>query len=224
MRISKISLTVAMVALILGGSYYLHARLVANHSPIAFQQQSDNSTMEAANLSCSYSIRELVIISAGHYLKGQSFINALSEKVELSDIRTTDFYTMHVDLDSAINSIYSAWYYYGQLKTKADCTPYNQGVIKTLAAFDYDRFQKKHHLIKDVFKDVRALLVKGDVRGVYSRISSDMEKIYYDLEDVNHYLVWNTIPSNEKMWDLNQQCAKTLLFGQYVARIFDAIK
>jgi hypothetical protein len=32
------------------------------------------------------------------------------------------------------------------------------------------------------------------------------------------------VPGNAHMWNLNQVCAKVHMFGQYVARIFKAIK
>ncbi|MCP4221354.1 MAG: hypothetical protein GY765_42405 [bacterium] len=226
MKFKSIVLAAYIGLLTIGGGLAVHARLVANSSPIAFEDEGETSSTTEAMFSRagSYTLRELVIVSAGYYLKGQSYINALSEKVELSDIQKTDFYTIRGDANSSLENIYNAWYYYRQLESKANYTPYNQEIIKRLAGFDYDRFQEKNGLIKDVFKDVKAYLVKGDVRGVYSRISGDIENIYFILEDVQMYLYWDIIPDNETMWNLNQQCAKTLLFGQYVARVFGAIK
>ena len=224
MKFKSIIFMVIVGLLIISSGLPVHARLVANSSEIAFDDAPVGNNGEAATLSYSYNIRELVIISAGYYLKGQSHINALSEKVELSDIQKTSYYNLRVDVNNSIDNIYNAWYYYQQLESKADYTPYNEVVIRKLATFDYDRFQEKNGLIKDVFNDVKAYLIKGDVRGVYSRISSDIETIYYLLQDVQMYLYWGMIPGNEKMWNLNQQCARTLLYGQYVARVFEAIK
>jgi len=222
----KIVLAILCIGLVLAGSVCLHARLFSNNSEDAFDGGSGGAsgTNGLSGVNYAYSIRELVIKGAANFLKGQSHINNLSQQVELSDMERSDFSMLQKNVNSALDSVYYTWYYYQELQSKAAAAPYNQGVINKLAAFDYDGFQKKHGLIKDVFLDVKAYLAKGDVRGVYARTSNDVCKIYFLLEDVQVDLYKWTIPNNTAMWNLNQECAKTLLFGQYVARVFNALK
>ncbi len=142
----------------------------------------------------------------------------------MSDVQTTNFDTLTATGDSALKNINNAWQFYRQLETKANATPYNQKVKKQLATFNYSSFEDKHGLVKEIFKEVKPYLAQGDIRGIYSRLSSDMERIYYILEDIQYDLNQGIIPTNEKVWRLHQECAKTILFGQYVARVFMTIK
>ena len=117
-----------------------------------------------------------------------------------------------------------ARYYYQELSYKANKTPYNQVVINKLLAFDYDSFQEKHGLLQDVFSEVKGYLERGDVSGIYDRTSAYFDTLINLLETIRGELYWWNIPTNKYMWNLNQVCAKTHMFGQYVARVFDAIK
>jgi hypothetical protein len=117
-----------------------------------------------------------------------------------------------------------ARYYYQELQYKANRTPYNQGVINKLLSFDYDSFQEQNGLLKDVFSEVKSYLVDGDVRGIYNRTSAYFDTIINTLETIKGELYAGKVPGNAHMWNLNQICAKVHMFGQYVARIFYAIK
>jgi len=44
-----------------------------------------------------------------------------------------------------------------------------------------------------------------------------------NLETIKEELSAGKVPDNTQMGNLNQTCAKVHMFGQYVARIFDAI-
>jgi hypothetical protein len=123
-----------------------------------------------------------------------------------------------------LDNVNMARYYYRELQYKADNTPYNQVVINKLLVFDYDAFQEQNNLIKDVFIEVKDYLVKGDVRGVYSRTIAYFDTLKNTLEAIKGELYAGKVPSNNHMWDLNQVCAKAHMFGQYVSRIFYAIK
>jgi hypothetical protein len=97
-------------------------------------------------------------------------------------------------------------------------------VINKLRAFDYDSFQEEHGLLIDVFSEVKGYLVNGDVRGIYSRTSAYFNTLTNTLETIRGELSAGKVPSNNHMWNLNHICAKAHMFGQYVARIFYAIK
>ncbi len=213
-----------LISVLIGG-LPVHARLFSNTSPIAFVEQGGGEDSPSSlTRSNSHTIRELVIISAGYYLKAQSSINAFSEKVELSDIQETDFYTLQNDIGASMNNIYYSWYYYQELIEMANSTPYNEAIIKTLGHFDYNGFRSSRGLVKEVFNEVKTYLVNGDVRGVYVKLAADIAEIYFIIANIQHYAYRGEVPPNETMWTLNQKCATTLLFGQYVARVFEEIK
>jgi len=94
---------------------------------------------------------------------------------------------------------------------------YKETAIDRLKNFDYDTYGKTFDLNPRVFAQVRRLLAKGDVRGLFQEI----EKRFRTLAG---YLVTSRteiIPEKTDLWRINQTYAETLLFGQYAAEIFD---
>ena len=79
-------------------------------------------------------------------------------------------------------------------------------------------------MLKDIFSEVKGFLVIGDVRGVYSHTSDYLDSLKNSLETIKGELKAGQIPDNAHMWNLNQDCAKAHMFGQYVSRVFYAIK
>ncbi|MGD2086068.1 MAG: hypothetical protein PVH61_07785 [Candidatus Aminicenantes bacterium] len=202
----------------------IHARMFSNSSGSAYGGEDGTSSTGEATLACSYNIEELVIKGAEYFFKAHADINRLSENAETSDIYGVDYYTLWWAVNSALDNMNMARYYYQELHYKANNTPYNQVVINKLLDFDYDAFQEQNGLIKDVFSEVKGYLVKGDVRGAYNRTSAYFNTLKNTLEAIKGELYAGKIPTNAHMWNLNQTCAKVHMFGQYVARIFEDIK
>ncbi|UCH93986.1 MAG: hypothetical protein JSV88_27470 [Candidatus Aminicenantes bacterium] len=223
MKFKHIILTVLIGALLFS-SAPVHARLFSNHSDSAFNEVGGISSTGESTLACSSTIRELIIKGAEYFFKAHANINLLSEEVEISDIYGADYYTLLWVVNSALDNMNMARYYYRELQYKANHTPYNQVVINKLLAFDYDSFHEQNGLLKDVFSEVKGYLINGDVRGIYSRTSAYFDNLINNLEAIKGELNGGKVPSNNHMWNLNQVCAKAHLFGQYVARVFDDIK
>jgi hypothetical protein len=200
-----------------------HARLFSNNSDSAYNGGDSTNNPKEANLAC-LSMEDLIIKGAEYFFKAQADINLLSENTEISDLYGVDFFTLWWVVNNALEDINIARYYYRELQYKANSTPYNHVVINKLLNFNYDSFQEQNNLLKDVFSEVKEYLINGDVRGVYSHISTNLDKLMNILETIKGEIEnWN-IPANTQMWNLNQICAKVHMFGQYVARVFDAIK
>jgi hypothetical protein len=223
MRVKHIIFTVLIGAFIFN-VVPLHARLFSNHSDGAFTGGDGSSSTGEATLACYSTIRELIIKGAEYFFKAHADINLLSEKVEISDIYSADYYTLWGAVNSALDNLNMVRYYYQELQYKANNTPYNQVVINKLIYFDYDSFQEQNSLLKDVFSEVKGYLKNGDVRGIYSRTSAYFDILTKTLETIKGELYAGKVPGNALMWDLNQVCTKAHMFGQYVARVFDAIK
>jgi len=221
MKINRIILIVLIGALLF--SVPIHARLFCNHSDSAFNGGDGTSSTEGANLTC-FTIEELIIKGAEYFFKAHADINRLSENVEISDIYGADYYTLWWAVNSALDNMNMVRYYYQELQSKANNTPYNQVVINKLLNFDYDAFQEQNSLLKDVFSEVKGYLKNGDVRGVYSRTSAYFETLKNTLEAIQGELYAGQVPANAQMWNLNQVCTKAHMFGQYIARVFDAIE
>ncbi|MGD2090032.1 MAG: hypothetical protein PVH61_27900 [Candidatus Aminicenantes bacterium] len=223
MRVKHIILTVIIGALLFSVAP-VHARLHSNSSEGAFNGGDGTSSTGEATLACYSTIRELIIKGAEYFFKAHSNINWLSENVETSDIYGADYYTLWWAVNSALDNMNMARYYYQELQYKANNTPYNQVVINKLMDFDYDSLQEQQSLLQDVFSEVKGYLKNGDVRGVYSRTSAYFDTLKNTLEAIKGELYAGKVPANAHMWNLNQVCAKAHMFGQYVARVFEDIK
>jgi hypothetical protein len=199
------------------------ARLCGNSSESAFTG-GDTSSTERASLATCLSMGELVIKGAEYFFRAQADINLLSEKVEISDLNGVDFYSLWCTVNNALGNMNMARYYYQMLIDKAKNTPYNVTVINKLLVFNYDTFQEDNAMIKDIFSEVKGYLQAGDVRGVYSHTAAHLDNLIEILETIRGKVYWWLVPTNAHMWELNQTCAKTHMFGQYVSRIFYAIK
>jgi hypothetical protein len=222
MKVKHIILTV-LIGVLLFSAAPVHARLCGNWSDGAFTGDDGTSSTDGANLAC-FTIEELIIKGAEYFFKAHADINCLSENVEISDIYGADYYTLWWTVNSALDNMNMARYYYRELQYKANNTPYNQVVINKLLNFDYDTFQEENGLLKDIFSEVKGYLVNGDVRGIYSHTSAYFDSLTNNLETIKGELYAGKVPSNSHMWNLNQVCAKAHMFGQYVSRIFYAIK
>jgi hypothetical protein len=223
MRVKKTILLFLIGVLIFGASS-IYARLHSNSSDSAFDEGDGTNSTGKANLACSSTIRELIIKGAEYFFKAHSDINVLSEKIEISDINGADYYMLWCTVNSALNNMNMARYYYQYLEIKANNTPYNQVVINKLLDFDYDSFQEENGLLKDVFSEVKSYLVNGNVRGIYIRTSIYFGSLINTLETIKEELEAGRVPDNSHMWNLNQICARSHMFGQYVARVFNVIK
>jgi hypothetical protein len=223
MRSKHIILTF-LIGVLLFCAAPIHARLFGNHSDSAYNGGDGTSSTGEATLAYYSTIKELICKGAEYFFKAHADINLLSERVEISDIYGVDFYSLWWAVNSALDNINMARYYYQELQYKANNTPYNQVVINKIMAFDYDSFQEENALLKDVFFEAKSYLQNGDVRGVYSHTSAYLDGLFSILKTIKGELYAGKVPTNEHMWNLNQVCAKTHMFGQYVARIFFAIK
>lgn len=222
MRVKHIIFTVLIGAFIFN-VVPVHARLFSNTSDSAYNGGDGSSSTEGAKLACFNTIEELIIKGAESFFKAQADINSLSEYTEISDLYGADFFTLWWAVNSALDNMNMARYYYQELENRANQTPYNQVIINKLMDFDYDSFQEQNNLIKDVFSEVKGYLKNGDVRGIYSRTTAYFDTLTNTLETIKGELYEGKVPGNAHMWDLNQECAKAHMFGQYVARVFYAI-
>jgi hypothetical protein len=150
MKVKHIIFTV-LIGTFLFSAAPVHARLFSNHSDGAFTGGDGSSSTGAATLDCYSTIRELIIKGAEYFFKAHADINLLSEKVEISDIYSVDYYTLWWAVNSALDNLNMVLYYYQELQYKANNTPYNQVVINKLIYFDYDSFQEQNSLLIDVF-------------------------------------------------------------------------
>ncbi len=160
---------------------------------------------------------------AGNFLSAHSDILKFSEMVEMSNINGADYKKQLTVLDRAIQNIRLAKNTYKVLVKTAAVTPYNQKVIAQLQHFDYDGFMNTYSLTPKIFNEVKGYLSTGDVTGTTRNVYLRMGEIENTLLAVRAQVAEGHIPVLNDIWHLNEQCANSLAFGQYVARVFYAI-
>lgn len=194
---------------------------VANYSEQSFNEgDPDTSTEPKSSIASTLTIKDLIIKSATYFFKGKSNIDLLASRLESADIEAVNFYELQKIVNDALYNMKTARYFYQTLKSKADNTPYNQMVISQLTAFDYDSFSAEIGLNGDIFNQVKGYLMTGDVRGTYARLYAYTANIIDMLEIVQKEVYYWDIPGIKNVWKLHQECAHMLLFGQYIAQIF----
>jgi hypothetical protein len=170
------------------------------------------------------SIKYFIMKGGGYYLDGYSGILKLLERIELSDVNGLDYAQLNQIIDSALDNMNNAHYYYLLLIMKAEVTPYNMTFIDKLKAFDYDGFESEHHLNGVVFARVEGYLKEGDITGTFKACRIDIVEIIAVLERIKGYASNNRMPVLKDIWLINELCSESLLFGQYAARVFAEIK
>ena len=165
----------------------------------------------------SESLGQMIVDGAGYFLASHSAFLQVLKKVELAE-------TPGIDLFKDVqNNIYFSEIAYTDLANTAKRLEYNQVVIEKLRIFDYKSFAIKKGLNSAVFSTVEKYLANGDVKGVY-------EKFFNDTAEINILVLRLKVSSEgeptdlESLWRINQKYSEALLFGQYVAEVFMAIK
>lgn len=166
------------------------------------------------------SIDTLITEGAGYYLQGNADIQTLLNRVELQDLKETDYPEMQRLVDSALANITNARLTYEKLVIKAEATPYNPVVIEQLKSFDYNSFMLENRLNETIFKKAAGYLCSGDITGAFRHVLAVNRYMEFLLTTVKTGMDFNRL---EIYWQLNELCAETTLFGSFIARVFHQI-
>lgn len=170
------------------------------------------------------SIEFLLIEGAGYFMQTQSNIQTLLKMVEWQDIKAIDYIELNQMINNALINIKNARLAFEELIKAAEATPYNLEVIGQLNRFDYDTFLKENNLNPFIFGIVRDYLIKGDITGTFKYLYERLKEIEQLLLITRESTAENNLPELTICWTLNERCAETVLFGSYIARIFNSIK
>lgn len=168
-------------------------------------------------------IEKYVIRGAGFYLDAYSDILELLNRIEESDLKGMDYDEVRNISDRALENMYNAMETYYYLIRRAEMSPYNETVITKLMAFDYAGFMEKWGLNSVLFKKVEKYLGIGDITGTFKYIYIELTAIVKMLHNIRNELYLGKIPELSNLWRLNELCSQTLLFGQYMSRVFYTI-
>jgi hypothetical protein len=185
---------------------------------------ADGGSSNVAGIQSQFNtIETYVIRGAGFYLDAYSDILVLLNRIEESELSGMDYDEVRHISDRALMNMYNAIETYYYLIRRAEMTPYNEAVIMKLMAFDYAGFMEKRQLNSVLFNKVEEYLRKGDITGTFKYIYIELTAIVKMLHSIRNELYFGKIPELSNLWRLNELCSQTLLFGQYMSRVFYAI-
>ncbi len=166
-----------------------------------------------------------VVQGAQQFLDSYSNLLMFMQKTEsgaAENINTDDagFY-----LAKALENMKAANDTYFKLKTIAAQTPYNLIVIYRLKSFDYDGFYNSNlkNLNSQIFSDAKTYLLKGDVRGIYAKMYANTSELIDAVSGMITAYESGSIQPLSQTWRANYLFSGTLLFGQFVAEVFNNI-
>jgi hypothetical protein len=168
-------------------------------------------------------IGQYIVEGAGYFLDSSSYMLQFMRKVELAGSRELNYPELSQILDSALVNMQQARDTYKLLKETAGITPYNPEVIEALKNFNYDMYCKTNWLNKEIFTGVKSYLINGRVTETYGKLLADMYTMIYLLKLIKKYIDNNLFPPVRTVRLLNQTYSTSLLFGQYVAGVFEAL-
>ena len=194
-------------------SIFLFPWLYANHGECFFipNECEQGQSLSASSAVPVTTLGSLIVSGAWAYLDSYSCFLDYLKNYETGGSDQKD------SLVKAYEKITAADAVYKKLIEEAAGFTYNDTAVDRLKQFDYDSYARTFDPGPRVFTQVRVLLEKGDVRGVFQEISRRIRAIADNLEPQ----VMNGIPGTGDLWRLSQAYAETLLFGQYAAEIFD---
>jgi hypothetical protein len=193
--------------------------MCGNDSDIGFIGGSSRSGGESDS-----SLRQYVIMGAGYFLESYSDALLFLNKIEMAELNGMDYDELRMMINNAVVNMENARNAYLVLKQLADNTPYNQNVIGELEKFDYVGFSEENGLNGTIFKDVEYYLSKGDIRGVYAQFLANTDNILETLYVVRKAVDHTSFPRTADLQRMNQSYSQSLLFGQYVAEVFQEVK
>lgn len=205
----------AFLVLLLSTVFSLNARVVLNDSPVGFAPPQTESQL---------SLSEYIEEGANNFFTSyQGYISFL-QKIEQADPSNFDFLQLGAFLKDSIIAIELTKASYSNLITQSENLEYAPAVISELKILDYDTFETEHLLVHSIFKETQAYLTKGDIKGIYNYMAGSVLSIGASLEKVKLSVDSGIFPDMNLVRKINQDYMTTLLFGQYVAEIFQQIK
>lgn len=197
------------------------SRIYHNGSGSGYEGGSGESSVATSKTSAiSNPIENYIIAGAGYYLKGNAYIQSLLNLVELQDNDGIDESEIILLVNNALDNITLARETFAKLIETAEATPYNPFMIVILRHFDYETFMTVNNLNPVIFKELQSYLYCGDITGTFKRSYYNIYNIERLLVSIQTGLSSDNLPGLPMLWQLNELCADTTLFGSYAARVF----
>jgi len=222
-RLQAITFIVLMVAVCINA----FSMIYANEGECAFEPGCDPGVSGGSGLSVpsvSGLMSMYIVEGAGYVLDARAGVSTFMNRFETAELTGADFGEMRDILSRVIDNLEKAKANYVFINVIAKNTPYRGSVIERLKSFDYPGFQKRSGLYSKVFDRVKRYLKRGNVRGVFSVISKDMDSLLDQLYELKASMDTDQLPAVQSVWKLNQAFSDNIFFGQYFAMVMYEVK
>lgn len=169
-------------------------------------------------------LEKYIIRGAGFFLKSYSDFMLVLNKAELAELDGLETDAVKKYLKSSIENIEAAIAIYSDLNRRFEIDDLEEHLLQQLSTFNYEKVRKDKQLIKSIFDDVSSYLKKGKIKGLCQKMLTDCTSILNSLKNFQRKMKSNETFTKSELWDLNEHYSKSLLFGQYVARILEKIQ
>lgn len=216
MRQTFIILSILILSMVPVYGYFAH-----NETCIAFNDCSGEGENADSKISVTptETINDLVVSSAGHYLKAQStfysFLHGIETNSKNEDVKKA--------LSDTIREMEQAKASYYSLLLLSFQKNYDYSVISRLFNFDYNSLEAQNAFNPVVFREVKARLENGDVRGCYYWTYKEVCEIVNELKAVSVAIEAGEFPNLKEIRKLNQRISNVQFFGQYTTEVFNEI-
>jgi len=217
MKHKHVLLKVLIVTFLVVFNMNVFGYIYHNGSSSGYTNDEDNPERDAGT------IEVYIIDGADYYFSAHSDIISMLKMYELQDRNGIDYEMFNRALDSAVANMENAAATYENLIRTVEVTPYNEEVIDRLLSFDYYTFMKENGLNRVIGEKVESYLKKGDITGIYKETYSTFLYILKLLNVLKEEISPGKPPELSIMWELNDVCSKSSLFGSYVSRVFYAV-
>jgi hypothetical protein len=224
MKTGLFKITMVFLLVVFASNFPVNSMTYLNGLEDAFEEPPPDGGSSYNSTASTHSIKDLIIYGASYFLKAGSDIDTLSERIEMTDLNQFDWTGMYNSTNNAVYNLEMMIYYYRQLISKADNTPYNQTVISKLKDLDYQSFRLNYGLNKDVFDQVEQYLSYGDVKGAFKKINININELLNRLYNIRWLIYWECLPTEKEIWDLNNDVSNYYMFGQYMTRVIYEIR
>jgi len=191
-----------------------HTRWTLNYSDIAFDGSGETAVV----------LQEDIAAGAGYFLEAYAQTLLLMKQLEVPGAESMKDDTLPLPAGRALENLQQARDAYLRLKQTAAALPYNPAVLDALTRFDYDALQEAGDLEGEIYTRVKSYLSSGQIREIYDEIIARHHTLISLLEKIKSDIHQGVFPGERDVWQASQVFSRTLLFGQYVTRVFAAIK
>jgi hypothetical protein len=209
-----------LVFLIMILSINLFSRIYHNHPGEEFWVEDGFDTTTSNPLQ----IEGLVIQGAGYYLDSYAHVLSLLRNYENIGTSSLNLNDLKNPLLSAITSLEQAKSSFDRLVEIATKTPNKPEALDKLTGFDYDALMVEKSLNPYIFKEVKSLLIPGDITGAFKKSRANHDRISEIFKSILQSVNDGRLPEVRLLWQLNQEFSHDLLFGQYCAEVLLSIK